>query len=82
MLLADKIRKIIAGNYYGSVGTVTCSIGISSFHDEDSKESMTERQTAPWTWQKMQDATGSHTAALPMINSNETNVRLNKPPCF
>ncbi|ACS78328.1 GGDEF domain-containing protein [Maridesulfovibrio salexigens] len=43
MLLADKIRKIIAGNYYESVGTVTCSIGISSFHDEDSKESMTDR---------------------------------------
>ena len=43
MMLAEKIRKLIAGHYFTQVGTVTCSIGIGSFSDEDSRESMTER---------------------------------------
>ncbi|NDV25908.1 GGDEF domain-containing protein [Desulfovibrio sp. JC010] len=43
MQLADKIRKLVAGHYYTPVGTVTCSIGVGSFHDEDSRESMTDR---------------------------------------
>ncbi|NDV24380.1 GGDEF domain-containing protein [Desulfovibrio sp. JC022] len=43
ILLAEKIRKIIAGHYYTPVGTVTCSIGIGSFNGEDSRESLTER---------------------------------------
>lgn len=43
MMLADKVRKLIAGHYYKEVGTVTCSMGLGSFHNEDSRESMTDR---------------------------------------
>jgi len=40
---ADKIRKIIEQYNFLTIGCVTCSFGISTFHDGDSQNSMMER---------------------------------------
>lgn len=41
--LADKIRKRIELHNFPAIGSVTCSFGISTFHDGDSQDSMMER---------------------------------------
>lgn len=41
--LADKIRKIIEQHNFVTIGCVTCSFGISTFHAGDSQDSMMER---------------------------------------
>jgi len=43
LAVAGKIREAIAAHSFPAVGTVTCSIGVSSFRTGDSKESLTER---------------------------------------
>jgi len=43
ILFADKIRQIIAAHVFPVVGAVTCSVGVSTFYKNDSRESMMDR---------------------------------------
>lgn len=43
MTFAEKIRQLVEAHEFPVVGTVTCSIGVSAFHRNDSRESMLDR---------------------------------------
>lgn len=43
MAFAEKIRQLVGAHEFPVAGTVTCSIGVSTFHKNDSRESMLDR---------------------------------------
>lgn len=43
MTFAEKIRQLVGAHEFPVAGTVTCSIGVSTFHKNDSRESMLDR---------------------------------------